>query len=95
LVGCCGLRPWDTESGTYEFGVHILPEFWYKGLAIEAALAVIEYAKKRKFTKIFAVHHPNNDASKKVLAKLGFVPFSLEFYSPTGLEHPFYVLELS
>lgn len=95
LVGCCGLRPRDAVSGTYEFGVHILPEFWYKGLAIEAALAVIDYARNRKFTKIFAGHHPNNVASKKVLAKLGFVPFSLESYLPTGLKHPLYVLDLS
>ncbi|MFN8769411.1 MAG: GNAT family N-acetyltransferase [Neisseriaceae bacterium] len=94
FVGCCGLRPKDVTLGIYEFGVHLLPKFWYQGLAIEAALVVIEYAKRQGFAKLFAGHHPNNAASKKMLTKLGFVAIGKEFYPPTGLFHPSYELAL-
>lgn len=89
LVGCCGLRP-RTEK-EYEIGFHLRPEFWGKGYAMEAANAVIQYA----FTglgaeKLFAGHNPKNEASKKVLRKLGFQFVGDEFYAPTGLMHPSY-----
>lgn len=34
LIGCCGLRPYHEFK--YEVGVHLRPEFWGKGYAIEA-----------------------------------------------------------
>ncbi len=92
FMGCCGLRPY--KENEYEMGVHLLPEFWGKGYASEAAAAVIKYA----FTglsaqKLFAGHNPNNTASRKLLNKLGFVYVGDEFYAPTGLYHPSYELE--
>ena len=41
---------------------------------------------------LFAGHHPANEASQRVLAKLGFRYTHDEFYQPTGLEHPSYFL---
>ena len=92
LVGCCGLRPY--QDGMYEIGFHLRPAFWRQGYAVEAAKAVIDYAFSVLHAEgLFAGHNPNNIASKKVLAKLGFQYIGDEFYPPTGLYHPSYMLK--
>ena len=89
FIGCCGLRPHG--EGTYEIGFHLLPEYWGRGYAVEAANRVIEYAFcELHATKLFAGHHPHNTASQKVLLKLGFQYLNDQFYEPTGLYHPSY-----
>lgn len=91
LVGCCGLRPYNESK--YEIGFHLRPKFWRQGYAVEAANAVIDYAfNVLRAEGLFAGHNPNNVASKKVLAKLGFSYIGDEFYEPTGLYHPSYEL---
>lgn len=90
LVGCCGLRPHDDA---FELGVHLRPAFWGQGYAAEAAGAVIRYAfEVIGADRIFAGHHPQNEASRKLLSRLGFVSIGDEFYAPTGLHHPSYEL---
>lgn len=90
FIGCCGLRP---HLHDYEIGFHLLPEFWHQNYAIEASLAVINYAFMAINTKcLYAGHHPFNIASKRILQKLGFIYFKDEFYQPTGLNHPTYQL---
>lgn len=92
LVGCCGLRPHGKNE--YELGFHLRPMFWGQGCALEAASAVIEYAfSVLKADSLFAGHNPNNIRSQKVLGKLGFSYTGDEFYAPTGLYHPSYVLK--
>jgi len=92
-VGCAGLRPYRTEERVYEFGVHIKPAFWGKGLANEAGLAAIEYAfNTLNAEALFAGHHPANQSSRRLLQKLGFVHTHEELYPPTGLMHPSYLL---
>ena len=96
FVGCCGLRPYPSaeRQGTiYELGFHLRPQFWGRGLAIEAARAVIAFAfEDLSATSLFAGHHPDNAASARLLEKLGFRYEHDEFYPPTGREHPSYVL---
>lgn len=93
FLGCCGLRPYDLDQGIAEVGVHLLPEAWGKGYAQEATRAVIGYAfDKLGLQALFAGHNPNNTASAAVLRKLGFVRTGEEFYEPTGLWHPAYLL---
>lgn len=90
LVGCCGLRPHDDA---FELGVHLRPAFWGQGYAAEAAGAVNRYAfEVIGADRIFAGHHPQNEASRKLLSRLGFVSIGDEFYAPTGLHHPSYEL---
>lgn len=92
LIGCCGLRPYQADE--YEIGFHLRPEFWGRGYAQESAGAVIEYAfTVLKADKLFAGHHPDNNKSRKLLSKLGFIYIGDEFYEPTGLYHPSYELE--
>lgn len=93
-VGCCGVRPYDFSKGIYEIGFHIRSKFWKQGFATEAANAVIVHAfQKLGAKKLFAGHNPKNTGSPFVLKKLGFRYTHDEFYEPTGLMHPSYVLD--
>jgi RimJ/RimL family protein N-acetyltransferase len=90
-VGCCGLRPY--KPGVPELGIHLLPEFWDQGLAVEAAQGVIRYAfDQPSIQALFAGHAPENHSSRKLLLKLGFQYTHDELYSPTGQLHPSYIL---
>jgi ribosomal-protein-alanine N-acetyltransferase len=92
-VGCCGLRSHDEEGGILEIGVHIRSEQWSQGYATEATRAVIAYAFNVLGAKaLFAGHNPGNRASHALLVKLGFTYTHDEFYEPTGLHHPSYLL---
>lgn len=93
FAGCCGLRPYKEGKQIFELGFHFLPQFWGKGLATEAAQAVISYAFGPLALKgLFAGHHPENAASAQVLKKLGFRYTHDELYPPTGQVHPSYFL---
>jgi RimJ/RimL family protein N-acetyltransferase len=92
-VGCCGLRPRDPRKGVYELGFHIRPALWRRGYAFEAAQAVVGYAfDALGANELVAGHNPENAASRRVLEKLGFEFVREEYYAPTGLNHPSYVL---
>ncbi len=44
LVGCCGLRTADSETGKAELGIELAPEFWGRyGYAIEVIRALIDF----------------------------------------------------
>lgn len=93
LIGCCGLRPCKDEPDTFEIGFHLRKKYWGKGLASEAACAVIRYAFCSLGAKeLRAGHHPENSASRKLLVKLGFQYTADCYYAPTGLYHPSYRL---
>jgi [ribosomal protein S5]-alanine N-acetyltransferase len=92
-LGCAGLRPCRLEPRIYELGSHLRPAFWGQGFAQEAARAAIDYAfSKLGAEALFAGHHPANEASRRLLLKLGFLPAGQELYPPTGLLHPSYLL---
>jgi len=93
-AGCAGLRPYRIEERIYELGFHLRPEHWGRGLAEDAGRALIDFAFETLGAKgLFAGHHPENHASRRILAKLGFHFTHEEFYPPTGLQHPSYLLE--
>lgn len=92
LIGVCGLRPRDEMS--CELGFHLRPEYWHQGYAAEAASMIIFHAfHTLRIQTLFAGHNPKNTASSKVLKKLGFIYTHDEYYPPTGLNHPSYILE--
>jgi ribosomal-protein-alanine N-acetyltransferase len=92
-IGCCGLRPYDASKRIMEIGFHICSRHWGRGYATEAARAIIVYAFERlEVTGLFAGHNPKNEASRHILAKLGFRYTHDELYEPTGLQHPCYLL---
>jgi RimJ/RimL family protein N-acetyltransferase len=75
LVGSCGLgrRP----SGAVELGYWIARPFWGRGIATEAATALIEIARTMGFTRLEGSHFLDNPASGRVLEKLGFEPLGI------------------
>ncbi len=92
-IGCCGLRPYKPDENVLEMGVHLKHDCWGKGYAVEACKAVIAYALNTlRVQGLFAGHNPQNQASAQLLKKLGFVYTHDEFYAPTGLQHPSYML---
>jgi RimJ/RimL family protein N-acetyltransferase len=94
-IGCCGLRPYDLQRRIYEIGFHIRSNFWRHRYASEAAKAVIQYAFSTLRAKsLFAGHHPRNESSRHLLKKLGFQYTHDEYYPPTGLDHPSYLLNV-
>lgn len=93
FVGCCGLRPVPGSPAFLELGFHLCPEHWGQGYATEAAGATIHHAfATLGVHTLIAGHHPANQASRRVLERLGFRMTHLELYPPTGLEHPTYEL---
>jgi RimJ/RimL family protein N-acetyltransferase len=94
-AGCCGLRPCKPEQNIFEIGFHIRRAHWGQGYALEAARAVIDYAfGTLGVAGLFAGHNPANEPSRHLLEKLGFRYTHDEFYPPTGLNHPSYLLML-
>src|ERR1700749_3292178 len=92
-VGCAGLRPYDVPQRVYEIGFHIRSGYWGRGYAHEAARAVIGYGfDVLKAGSLFAGHHPANEPSRRLLMKLGFRYTHDQYYAPTGLKHPSYLL---
>ena len=92
-IGCAGLRPYRIEDRVYELGVHLRSAFWGRGLAKEAARSILDYGFDNLGAEaVFAGHHPSNEASRRLLLKLGFVRTHEELYSPTGLMHPSYTV---
>jgi ribosomal-protein-alanine N-acetyltransferase len=74
MIGTVGLLRFDFEQRRAELGYEIARRLWGRGLAPEAAAAVIRYG----FT-VLGLHRieagvlPGNDASVRVLEKLGFL----------------------
>ena len=92
-IGCCGVRPYEPERKIEEIGFQIRSEKWGCGFATEAARAVINYVFTTRDVKaLFAGHNPHNVASRHLLTKLGFRYTHDEFYPPTGLNHPSYIM---
>jgi len=99
FAGCAGLRPRGHQTRpeptdrAFQMGYHLLPAFWGQGIATEAAQAVIDHSFASLGAEtLFAAHHPQNERSRRVLLKLGFTAAGTEFYPPTGLMHPSYLL---
>jgi RimJ/RimL family protein N-acetyltransferase len=91
FAGSCGLKPHEPEQGFFELGFHFRPQFWGAGYASEAAREVIRYAfEDRGMHALFAGHHPDNDTSRSLLARLGFTRLGTHFFARTGLDHPWY-----
>ena len=70
-IGMSGLIKRDTLDDV-DLGYAFLPAYFGKGYAHEAALAVLEHARRRiGLARVVAITSPGNEASGKVLAKVG------------------------
>jgi RimJ/RimL family protein N-acetyltransferase len=71
-VGMCGILKRDGLPDP-DIGFALIPDFWNKGLAFEAATAVLKDARERlKLDRVLAITSLDNDASINLLERLGF-----------------------
>lgn len=94
-VGICGFvkRPVFDHA---DIGFAFLPDHERKGYGFESAAAVLKYGREDlHFTKVLAITSQNNDASSKLLEKLGFRFDKLFALSDDDDPVKLYSLELS
>jgi RimJ/RimL family protein N-acetyltransferase len=61
-------------TGDYEVGWHLKKSAWGKGFATEAGRGAIKYGfTTLNLSVIYAVTHPENNASKRVAQRLGMI----------------------
>lgn len=74
LVGGAGLRLSGTENRDAGVGYVVNPAFWKRGIASEAAAAMVEFGFRRHgLHRIWAECDPANGASLRVLEKIGMI----------------------
>ena len=73
FIGRCGLTPMDIEGHEeIEVGYMLVREYWGRGLATEAAQAILNYGFERVgLSRLICVVNPENQASSKVALKIG------------------------
>jgi len=72
LIGDCGLQPLEHQGPEVELGYDFHPDAWGRGLATEAAQAVMRQAfGPLGLDRVVAVVKPDNTASQRVLEKSG------------------------
>lgn len=84
FIGWAGLKyiteTTNNHQNYYDLGYRFNQKHWGKGIATEAALAVIDYAfSMLEINKIYAMADCDNVASNKVLTKIGMSLIE-EFY---------------
>ncbi|HEY0312753.1 MAG TPA: GNAT family N-acetyltransferase [Allosphingosinicella sp.] len=71
VAGCVGLHP--AEDGRPELGYWLARPFWGRGIATEAAGAIVAAARHSlRLPRLVSGHFTDNPASGRVLEKLGF-----------------------
>lgn len=92
LIGHCGVQ-WLGDTGEIEIGWMLDRPHWGKGLATEAAKAVLAYAMgDLGFKRIVAITHAENRASSKIMEKIGMhYEKTIEWKGLEGIL--FYVIE--
>ncbi|EGR1274659.1 N-acetyltransferase [Vibrio parahaemolyticus] len=93
-LGICGLVKRDTLN-VYDIGYGFLPSAYGQGFAIEAAKAVIEYAKQAmQLSQLVAITNNDNIRSISLLKKLGFEFERVEQQYDNGRTLELYTLQL-
>ncbi|MHB8647841.1 MAG: GNAT family N-acetyltransferase, partial [Thermomicrobiales bacterium] len=73
LIGDCGLEQMDVE-GTHvaELGYDFCGDYWHRGFATEAAMAVRDYAfQTLELPRLISMIRQGNHASRRVAEKAG------------------------
>ncbi len=71
-IGMCGILKRDSLPDP-DLGYALLPEYWSRGYAFEAATAVMRHgAQVLRLPRVLAITNSDNDASIRLLEKTGF-----------------------
>lgn len=95
LIGRCGLIPQLVDGQTeVEIGYLLAKEYWGRGLATEAAVAIKNYGEEQlNFNRLISLIVPENIASQKVAIKNG-----MKYEQDTthaGIKHSVYAVHKS
>jgi RimJ/RimL family protein N-acetyltransferase len=94
-IGMCGLLKRD-DLPDPDIGFALLPDFWNKGFAFEAAEAVLKDARERlQIQRILAITSLDNEASINLLQRLGFRFDRVVQLSPDGEQLRLFTNDLS
>jgi RimJ/RimL family protein N-acetyltransferase len=70
-IGMCGLLKRETLDDV-DLGFALMPQYWGQGYAFEAAAAVLAHGREAfALERIVAITSPDNEASIRLLEKLG------------------------
>ncbi len=73
VVGQCGYKGPPTRDGVVEIAYCVQPDSQGKGIATEAATALVQYAFEHEAVQLVRAHTlPEPNASTRVLTKCGF-----------------------
>ena len=73
VIGIMVIFKFEEPTGQAEIGYSIAKEFWGKGLVTEALKAFVDFAfEKMGLKRLEGLLDPRNEASAKVLLKVGF-----------------------
>lgn len=93
-IGICGLAKREYLKDV-DLGYALLPQFWSRGLAHEAAAGVVALARDTlHLPRLIAITTRDNDSSIRVLGKLGFSYRRLIVHPQTGERLKLFDLDL-
>jgi RimJ/RimL family protein N-acetyltransferase len=70
FVGRCGLRP-DSKAPETELALAFVQAAWGRGIATEAAQAILEWGRTKGLKRVIACVLASNMGSQRVLVKIG------------------------
>lgn len=73
VIGYCGLIDGRGSENEPELAFELLRRVWGQGYATEASLAVVDWARSSGYERLWATVWDWNAASRRVLAKVGFI----------------------
>lgn len=80
MIGSAGLQPLD-GTDEIEVGYSMIKEYWGRGIGTEAARAWLDHGfRQHRLTRIVAVAHTENWASRHIMEKLGMQYEKTEFH---------------
>ena len=89
FIGRCGLLPWEIEGRTEVEVAYLLGKaYWGRGLATEAARAIIEHAfATQPVDRLICMTDPGNGASRNVAVTLGMTTLWADYVDEMGPAH--------
>jgi len=94
-IGMCGLIKRDGLPDP-DIGFAFLPDYWSRGYAYEAAAAVMTYARETlALNRILAITSLDNEASGRLLEKIGLRFDRIIKFSAEGEELKLFVSEIA
>ena len=89
FIGRCGLLPWEIEGKTEVEVAYLLDKtYWRRGLATEAAAAIVDYAfATLPVDRLICMVDPENEASRGVAIKVGMTMLWEDYVDEYGPAH--------